>query len=81
MEFDIRLVRPVVETEAESLVRAILAVDPAAVVAVASDGRSLRAATVLGGRELELLLAAEGCHAAAGQVVALPSVCCGGCSG
>jgi hypothetical protein len=44
-------------------------------------GRVWRVNTVLAADELRGLLARLGCRVEAAQVRALPSVCCGGCSG
>ena len=49
-----------------------LVIDPAGV---------LRIATSLDAAELVALLCAEGCPVASDQVLVLPSICCGGCSG
>lgn len=55
--------------------------DPAVVVAMARDGHTLRVATYIPMADLLGLMEQAGCVVAADQVVQLPSICCGGCSG
>jgi hypothetical protein len=59
----------------------LAAEDAGAVSDLDPAGRAWRVNTVLGAGELRELLARAGCHVEASQVRALPSVCCGGCSG
>ncbi len=61
--------------------QAIRGVDPAAVVDVDPDGMHLRVAGSFEVVELQLLLQAAGQRVSALQIVQLPSICCGGCSG
>jgi hypothetical protein len=79
MEFEIELSGPVPDLGAVE--EAIRAVDPAALVASGAGGHSLRLAAALSVTELMALLKQAGCPVAAYQIVQLPSVCCGGCSG
>jgi hypothetical protein len=58
---------------------ALRAVDPAALVDV--DGTTLRVATSLSAAELVSVITATGYPLGAAQVMQLPSICCGGCSG
>lgn len=60
---------------------AIRAADPAAVVGLDLDGKTLRVAAVVSVPELATLLTQAGCPVASYRIVQLPSVCCGGCSG
>lgn len=59
---------------------ALLEADPAAVFDV-DPARVVRVATTLGPADLEALLRALGTHFDHANVEALPSICCGGCSG
>ena len=61
--------------------RAIVGLDPAAIVDVDAGGRTLRMATVLTRDELLSCLQAAGLPAEPSRLRQLPSVCCGGCSG
>lgn len=61
--------------------RAIAALDPAALVDLDADGRTIRIATVLTRAELLACLAGAGLPADDARLRQLPSVCCGGCSG
>ena len=58
----------------------LLDADPAAIFDIDPAG-VLRIATSLDAAELVALLCAEGCPVASDQVLVLPSICCGGCSG
>ena len=60
---------------------AIRSIDPAAVVDVDPDGRHLRVAGSFEGAELRAILQQAGKPVSALQIVQLPSICCGGCSG
>jgi hypothetical protein len=72
---------PVAAPDVASLDRAIVDLDPAAVVDLDADGRTIRMATVLTRAELLACLAEAGLHADNARLRQLPSVCCGGCSG
>jgi hypothetical protein len=61
--------------------RAIVGLDPAAIVDVDAGGRTLRMATVLTRDELLSCLREAGLPAEPSGLRQLPSVCCGGCSG
>ena len=61
--------------------RAIVGLDPAAIVDGDAGGRTLRMATVLTRDELLSCLQAAGLPAEPSRLRQLPSVCCGGCSG
>lgn len=58
---------------------ALRAVDPAALVDL--EGPTLRVATCLGSAELATILSSTGLAVRGDQIVQLPSICCGGCSG
>lgn len=79
MEF--HLVLPHAAIHVDGIDRAITALDPAAVVDLAPDGATVRMATSLDLARIRDALAAAGVSVAARQVVQLPSVCCGSCSG
>lgn len=64
-----------------ALDRAIVELDPAAVVDLDGDGRTIRMATVLTRAELLACIAEAGLSADNARLRQLPSVCCGGCSG
>ena len=55
--------------------------DPAALVDLDADGRTIRMATVLTRAEVVACLAEAGLPADDARLRQLPSVCCGGCSG
>ena len=57
----------------------IRAWDPAALVDL--EDSTVRVSTCLGAAELTTLLSRTGYPVGADQIVQLPSVCCGGCSG
>ena len=61
--------------------RAILGMDPAALVDLDASGRTIRMATVLTQAELLACLEQAGLPAEPSRLHRLPSVCCGGCSG
>ena len=61
--------------------RAIVDLDPAALVDLDADGRTIRMATVLTRAELLGCLAKAGLPADGERLRQLPSICCGGCSG
>lgn len=79
MEFEIELTGPAPDLGAVE--EAVRALDPAALVAPGADGRRLKVAAALSVTELARLLRQAGCPVATHQIVQLPSVCCGGCSG
>ena len=58
---------------------ALCALDPAALLDM--DGSTLRVATSLDARALAAVIVAAGYPLEQAQVVQLPSICCGGCSG
>ena len=79
MEFHLPLARSLDDLTAVR--ESLLALDPSALVDTADDGLTLRIASVLGPLDLAWSLRRGGVPASADQLVALPSVCCGGCSG
>lgn len=78
MEYRITL--PPATRDPMRLEGALLAADPAAVFDV-DPSRVARVATTLGTADLSALLRALGDGFGDAQVQALPSICCGGCSG
>ena len=79
MEYAFEL--PCAMPDLSPLDRAIIGLDPAAIVDVDAGGRTLRMATVLTRDELLSCLQAAGLPAEPSRLRQLPSVCCGGCSG
>ena len=84
MQFTLDITRPV--TDLHVLEEAVLAVDPAAMIdlvhASANQvGATLRVASTLGADELSDVFTRAGYPVERGQLVGVPSVCCGGCSG
>ena len=79
MEYQIRLAGP--KPDMATLQGALLALDPAAMMAIDTSGRLMRVATVLTSSELGELFARNGLVLPAGALEPLPSVCCGGCGG
>lgn len=79
MEFHIDLASQAVNLD--QVGHALRAIDPAALVDLALDGRTLRVAAGLAAPELRGLLQAAGLSLEPGQVLQTPSVCCGGCGG
>lgn len=78
---DYAILTPTPLADIRALASAILAVDPAAVIDLAADGRTVLLATVLGSRSVEDLFAEAGHPLPAGTVSPLASNCCGGCGG
>ncbi|HET7126097.1 MAG TPA: hypothetical protein VFI26_03230 [Lysobacter sp.] len=79
MEFAFEL--PCAIPDLSPLDRAIVGLDPAALVDVDAGGRTIRMATVLTRDELLSCLREAGLPADSSRLHQLPSVCCGGCSG
>ena len=61
--------------------RQLVALDPAALVDLDAGGTTVRISTAATGGELLACLRQAGTAGDAGDLVQLPSVCCGGCSG
>jgi hypothetical protein len=78
-EFAFESPRPLPELSV--LERALLTLDPAALVDLDASGRTIRMATVLTRPELLACLDAAGLPADPSRLRQLPSTCCGGCSG
>jgi hypothetical protein len=79
MEYRIALLAPAL---APARLEALLAAqDPSAIGELDPGGQVWRLNTILSSSEVVSLLAEAGCATPAAQVVLLPSVCCGGCSG
>lgn len=79
MEFHIEMAQP--SAALETIERALLDVDPMSVVDIESTGKILRVSAALTAAQLLELLRQSGHVLAPQQVVQLPSICCGGCSG
>jgi hypothetical protein len=60
---------------------AIRAVDPSALVDIEPGADTLRIAASVDAVELAALVSQSGLVVAPSQVIRLPSICCGGCSG
>ncbi len=79
MEFHVRFENDLPELEAvEHMLREL---DPSAVVDLDPSGGLLRVSTWLEARQLSDTFARVGHAVQLAQIVALPSVCCGSCSG
>ena len=79
MEYHVHYGRPIRSPGA--IETAILAIDPAATVAIEPAAGRLRVSSWFNLADLLLLLHASGHPARDSQVTELPSVCCGGCGG
>ena len=79
MEFHIRLTHPIADLA--MIEDAIRTLDPAAQIDIDKPGQKLRVAAYVEGAELVSLLSRAGYPVDPLQVVQLPSICCGGCSG
>ena len=79
MEFHVRLPHPIADLAA--IEDAIQTCDPAAQIDIDKQGQNLRVAAFLKASELVSLLNSAGYEVNPMQVVQLPSICCGGCSG
>jgi hypothetical protein len=79
MEFHVKL--DDASPDLPQLEKAFQTVDPAAVVDLVPDGRTLRIAAALGTADVRILLARTGCVVSIERIEPQPSVCCGGCSG
>ena len=79
MEYAFEL--PCAMPDLSPLDRAIVGLDPAALVDVDASGRTLRMASVLTRDELLSCMQEAGLPADAERLRQLPSMCCGGCSG
>jgi len=79
MEFHIKMADSLLDIG--TIDDAIRAVDASALVDIDPAGNTLRVATSVGAAELVSLLSQAGYPVTPHQVVQLPSICCGGCSG
>ena len=79
MEYAFEL--PCAMPDLSPLDRAIVGLDPAALVDVDAGGRTLRMATVLTRDELLSCMRESGLPAEPSRLRQFPSMCCGGCSG
>lgn len=79
MEYHIQISGP--EPDLVAVEDALLAADPAALVDIDPASPTLRVATSVDARQLVALLGEAGYPVTPAQVVQLPSICCGGCSG
>lgn len=79
MEFHIEMTAPSAALGAIESV--LLDVDPASVVDIDSAGKILRVSASLTAAQLLELVRKSGYALTPRQVVQLPSICCGGCSG
>ena len=79
MEFHIEMAEPAAALG--TIENALLDVDPMAVVDIDPTGKILRVSASLTAAQLLELVHTSGHALAPRQVVQLPSICCGGCSG
>lgn len=79
MEFHVTV--PGATPDPTAIANLVCAVDPAALVDLDPSSETLRVATTLHGDQLAALIRKAGYPVAPQQIVQLPSVCCGGCSG
>ena len=79
MEFSLRTNS--VAPDLAAIERRLVALDPAALVDLDADGRTVRISTAATASELLASLRLAGTAADPGDLLQLPSVCCGGCSG
>ena len=79
MEYAFEL--PCAMPDLSPLDRAIIGLDPAALVDMDAGGRTIRMATVLTRDELLSCMRESGLPAEPSRLRQLPSMCCGGCSG
>lgn len=79
MEFHIELAG--VPPDLAAIEGVLLDVDPAAVIDVDAAGLILRVSAAVEAAELVELVCRAGYPVAPAQVVQLPSICCGSCSG
>ncbi len=79
MHYEINLIHPVVDLS--RIEYAVRYLDPAGVVDRDRSGRLLRLSTSLPATSVAGVLAAAGVAVDDDAVVALPSLCCGGCAG
>ena len=79
MEFSLRTIGA--PPDLAAIERQLVALDPAALVDLDAGGTTVRISTAATGSELLACLRRAGAAADANDLVQLPSVCCGGCSG
>lgn len=79
MEFHVRLSGAIPDLGA--IEEAIRAIDPSVLVDVDPAGQTLRVAASIDAGQLVGLMEQGGYAVAPHQVVQVPSICCGGCSG
>ena len=79
MEFSLRTTGATPDLAA--IERRLVMLDPAALLDLDASGRTVRISTAATGDELLACLRSAGLAAGADDLVQLPSVCCGGCSG
>ena len=74
-----RIAMPAAHVDVEVIDEALRAIDPAGMVDLDRD--MLRIATCLPAAELASLIGAAGYAIDDAELIRLPSICCGGCSG
>jgi hypothetical protein len=79
MEFHITMFSPI--TDLGAIEHAISAIDPSALVDTDTSTLTLRVAASVDAGHLVALMGQAGYPIGLQQVVQIPSVCCGGCSG
>lgn len=79
MEFHFAMSEP--QAALPGIERALLEVDPVSLIDIDPDGRRMRVSVSLSAAELLDLIQCCGYELSADDIVQLPSICCGGCSG
>lgn len=79
MEFHVTMFRAI--TDLRAIEEALRAIDPSAQVDTDRSAHTLRVAASMDAGQLVSLMGQAGYPVGPQQVVQMPSVCCGGCSG
>jgi|LNAP01.1.fsa_nt_gb hypothetical protein len=79
MEFNIRLHSAQIELPA--IETALQELDPAGLVDMDEQGKTLRVSANVTESELAMILGKVGCPTPLDQIERVPSICCGGCGG
>lgn len=79
MEFHIKMTGSIPDLGA--IEHALRTADPSALVDIAPEGDALRVAASVEAAQVAVLVSRAGYPVAEDQVLQVPSICCGGCSG
>lgn len=79
MEFHINTTRA--RVDADRVQQALWQIDPASVAQVDSDGRMMRVNVEADASRLLTVLQSVDVPVDAGDIIQIPSICCGGCGG